>query len=269
VAPANFTWIGDGVDTNWLTTANWQGGVVPGAGNTAIFDDNSSKNAAINTNASVAGLQINTGYKGTVTQGAANTLTVGASNYSQADGTFTGSAAAIAMNGTFTLSGGIFTSTSGTLTSSGNWTVSGGTFTHNSGTVKFFNGSSQTLTVTGSQTFNNLTISGVMHGDTLTIAGGTTLTVNGTLNLAGAFDGIGGVTTVNGGAIVATGNVIQGGLGATGTTTVTISGTGAQTWTSSGGAMPGAVVTVNKASGTLTLGSNVSANTAGQDLTIT
>ncbi len=95
VVPPNFTWIGDGADTNWLTTGNWQGGVVPGGANTAIFDDNSSKNAAINTNANVAGLHIDAGYKGTVTQGAANTVTVGAFNYSQADGTFTGSSAAI------------------------------------------------------------------------------------------------------------------------------------------------------------------------------
>ena len=266
VAPANFTWIGDGVDTNWLTTANWQGGVVPGAANTAIFDGNSSKNAAINTNANVAGLQINTGYKGTVTQGAANTVTVGTSNYSQADGTFTGSSAAIAMNGAFTLSGGTFTSTSGTLTDIGNWTVTGGTFNHNSGTVQFFNAIGQSLTLTGSHALNNVTIGGNFYTNALTIAGGTTLTVNGTLNFAAAYGGSSQPVIFNGGTIAAKGDILQAIWGATGTTAVTISGTGAQTFTGGGAAAYMLPVTINKPSGTLTLAGTIS---TGSDWTYT
>src|SRR5207253_2942401 len=142
------------------------------------------------------------------------------------------------------------------------------TFDPDSSTLQFFNSSCQSLTLTGSQTLNNVTIGGAFHSDTLTIAGGTTLTVAGTLNVQSLGAGF-PVVVVNGGAIAAKGDIIQGTTGATGTTAVTISGTGAQTWTSSGGQIPGAVVTVNKASGTVTLGSNVNVSTAGQNLTLT
>ncbi len=183
--------------------------------------------------------------------------------------TFTGGGAAAWMlpvvinkpSGTLTLAG--------TIATGSDWTYTAGTLDAGTSTLQFFTGANQSLTLTGSQTLNNVTIGGAMWNDTLTIAGGTTLTVNGTLNLAETFQGAFPRMQVNGGAIVATGNFVQADLGATGTTAVTISGTGAQTWTSSGGAIPGSVVTVNKASGTLTLGSNVAVNTAGQDLTIT
>ena len=53
----------------------------------------STANCTINANISVKGISINAGYTGTVTQGAGNTVTVGTSGYSQADGTFSGAAA--------------------------------------------------------------------------------------------------------------------------------------------------------------------------------
>src|SRR5438067_2438975 len=119
--------------------------------------------------------------------------------------------------GSLSVTGGSFTSTSGTLTDIGNWTVIGGTFNHNSGTVQFFNNNTQSLTLTGSHTLNNVTIGGNLYLDTLTIAGGTTLTVNGTLNFAGSFAVCcPGPIAVNSGAIAATGNVIQGTVVATG-----------------------------------------------------
>ena len=52
-----------------------------------MFD---SKNATFDTTDSVAGIDINSGYTGTITQTNGTTITVGTSNYDQATGTFTG-----------------------------------------------------------------------------------------------------------------------------------------------------------------------------------
>jgi hypothetical protein len=58
----------------------------------AVFFDPgySTANCTINANISVKGISINSGYTGTVTQSSGNTVTVGTSGYSQADGTFAG-----------------------------------------------------------------------------------------------------------------------------------------------------------------------------------
>src|SRR3989338_8117204 len=137
---------GDNVGTNandWSTSdpasCNDGGGdasAVPGASDIAVFDADCDSNATIAANWSVAGLPLSSGYTGTTTQSGAFTLTVGSSNFSQADGTFTGGSGTIDINGTYSLTGGTFTSTSGTLSVSSTFTISGSpTFTHNSGTV--------------------------------------------------------------------------------------------------------------------------------------
>src|SRR5207302_8066934 len=119
-AVANFTWIGLGIDTSWLTTGNWQGGVVPGSSDTPIFDGNSSKNSTVVAGfaGTIGNLTINTGYTGTITLG--RSLTINGS-YTQAAGTFTAGSNALTTGG-FTLSGGTFNAPSSTLTVSGDWT---------------------------------------------------------------------------------------------------------------------------------------------------
>ena len=107
---------------------------MPGAGDIATFDGTGNTPCTINTTASVAGVDINSGYTNTITQDAQ--LTVGTSNYDQADGTFTGGSQNIILNEHFVLSGGVFTATSGNMTVDNNWThTAGGTFNHNNGTV--------------------------------------------------------------------------------------------------------------------------------------
>ena len=254
-AGGNFT-----TNANWTTTAGSGSGMnanttAPGASDIATFTGDCTFDAVIASPVSVAGIDMVAGYTGTVTQNAGVTVTMGGSGHVQAGGTFAGGNSAIGINGAFTLNGGIFTSTSGTVTSSGNWSVNGGTFNHNGGTVQFFNGSGQALTLTGSQTLNHVTIGGPWFSDTLTLAGGTTLTVNGTLNLAGSFAS--GQVTVNGGTIVAQGNIVQGSIAARGTTALSIAGTGAQTLTGGGAAASLLPVTINKSAGTLTLAGTI------------
>ena len=130
---------------------------MPGSTDVAIFDGTNSKNALINANANVAGVAMNVGYTGTITQGAGFTLTVGSSSFSQGAGTFQGGTANITLNGGFSLSGGSFTATSATLTVTGDFTHSaGGLFLHNSGTVSFAT-STATVDVAVSEAFYNVT----------------------------------------------------------------------------------------------------------------
>lgn len=114
---ALITWNGGGQTTNWSEAANWTGNVVPGAGDVATFDGTSTKNATIDVSVNVAGIDIRLGYTGTITKAAGVTVTVGASHYTQAAGTFA--------------------ATGGTITVTGNWTVSGGTFAAGTSTVLF------------------------------------------------------------------------------------------------------------------------------------
>ena len=115
-----FGWTGLAGDGNWNTAGNWGTSVVPGAGDVAKFHGAyciaAACNATVNVSISIAGIDIDGAYGGTITQASGKTIAVGASGWSQAGGTFAGSDADINQGGVFTLSGGTFTSTK-----SGNW----------------------------------------------------------------------------------------------------------------------------------------------------
>src|SRR3990170_3098808 len=96
---AIIVWDGGGVTNNWSEAVNWSGDVVPAAADVATFDATSIKNATIDVAINVAGIGINAGYTGTITQAVGITVTVGASNYDQADGSFAGGTASIDVNG--------------------------------------------------------------------------------------------------------------------------------------------------------------------------
>jgi hypothetical protein len=87
----NRTWDGGGgADHNWSNPLNWSGDTIPGSGDIALFDSTSTNDSTIDAGfaGSVAGIQINSGYTGSITQAAGVILTVGSSGYSQATGTF-------------------------------------------------------------------------------------------------------------------------------------------------------------------------------------
>ena len=141
----------------------------------------------------------------------------------------------------------------GTLTLSGNISFASGV-TYTSGTVN--PGTStcyvvNTLTMTGTFSLYNLTISGPTN-ITLTVASGSTITTTNTLDLENGANYI----TISTGTIAAQGNIIDNNSSTSGggTATILINGNGAQTLTSTGiiyqGNLPG--VTINKPSGTLT-----------------
>ena len=243
------TWTGLGPTNNWSDALNWSGNAVPGAADVASFDATSSKNATINAGptTSVLGLTVAAGYAGTISQAAGVALTIGATGFSQAGGTFTGNAAAITVNGPFAISGGAFTSTTGTLSIAGNYThTAGGSFAANGGAVAFITGAA-TIDVNASETFNDLRFT----AGAKTVAAGDTLVANGLLTLtAGSI--VTGTVAAQGDVSVALG--YGGGSG-----TLLISGGGAQTLTdaatSASGNLPNFVI--NKPSGTLTLAGTI------------
>ena len=197
-----FTWTGLGADNNWSTGGNWQGGGAPASGNTAIFNATASKSVTIDTTVNVAGVTIASGYTGTITQGAGQTITVGAGGYSQSGGTFSGGNSAIDANGSFSLGGGAFTNTSGVLSVSGNFTLANGvTFNANSGTLKL----DGDLTYTDNRG-PQVSVGAVVIGsspDTVELASdlvAVSLTINSgdVLNTNGYDLDIGGSVTING-----------------------------------------------------------------------
>ena len=276
---ANLYWVGtDGAATNvasnWKTTdpatcGSGDAGAAPGASDVAIFDPDCDNGAAVTTSFSVLGVSMVSGYTGTVTQNAIS-MTIGASGWTQAGGTFTGnsdgSTATITDSGILTISGGVFTSTNDTLTLSGDLTFSGATFTHNSGSVTF-NSSTSARSHSGTLTLNNATLlaNGGCGASTIAWASGV-LTVDGTLTINNNTTCGGGSVplTLDGpGSISAKGDLAIDGLTATaisfstGSLVITANGTGTQTITgdTNGGGFPS--LTIDKATGTLNLASTI------------
>lgn len=273
VRAAVVTWDGGGADNNWSTAANWSGDVAPGTADLATFDSTSTKNATIDTNINVDGIDINSGYTGTITQSSGKTITVGTTGgagwgFDIAAGTFVGGDSAITMTNnapSFVQSGGTFTSTSGTFQITGNFTRTGGTFNSNNGTVQ---------------------ISAVLAGGTTFTSGGATLynldfNNSGAYSIADNFTVTGTLTNSNTGNIsnpASTQTItLQGNFNKTaassgtfggGNLVLSFSGTSNQTITVSAGTF-GADITVDKSSGTVSLASNLTMGTASQDLTLT
>lgn len=276
---ANKYWIAS-VTANWNSSANWSlssggagGAGVPGAADVANFDGNGSGNCNLNSPVNIAGINVAAAYTGTITQGAALSITVGTSNAVFAGGTFTGSNAAITFNGTsLSFSGTSFTSTSATLTSKGTVSLTGGSFNHNNGTVSL---STNTFSVTGNFTFYNLQLPGNYNTVTLT---GTNMVQNALL-----FNSAGGIVTADLGNLTVKGTSTFSGANAvifktgtlyaegdisvsftgdpysTGNGVISISGTGNQLLSSSTTAGNGILsnITINKSSGVLTLSGNI------------
>ena len=195
---ANVLWIASTAST-WNTVGNWidlSDGTarLPASSDVAVFDTTQHYGSTFGTNANatidapcdVAGISL-ASYTGHVTQTAGMSLTVGASGFSQASGTFTANDS-ILVSDSFSLSGGTLTAppSGKTFAVSGNFAVaSGSTFTHNAGTVTFDASAGTQTFNSGGKPFNAITHSGA---GTLQLVSNT-LTTNSTFtNSAGTFD---------------------------------------------------------------------------------
>jgi hypothetical protein len=145
------------------------------------------------------------------------------------------------------------------ITVRGNWTYTAGTLdvTTNNSTVIFRN----TLTISGTHTLNTVTFAANANY-TYTFTNGTVLTVSGTLTTSGANTvtlntAVAGTSVVNAQGAITINNTAAGGGGTAG---ILINGTGAQAFSSTAASGQGRMpyITIQKASGTLTLSGVIS-----------
>lgn len=266
-----YTWTGAGGNSNFNNAANWSGGAVPGAGNIAKFDCNcgANCNVTLNVAVNVAGINIGSNFTGTITQATGQTVTVGASGFSQIGGTFIGNDADITITGTtgFSLTGGTFTSTSTTLKvgSNDNATMftlgASATFNHNSGTLFITQANCTaasnyyTLSLGADVTVNHL----IVGTDTNNVActgaftlSGSKFIVNGNLTFQRTFAN--GKVLLNGSGIDVKGNISSSNGVLAGSTNVTLIGTGNQTYAGQVTSYFPSLI-INKTSGTVTAAS--------------
>ncbi|HED40350.1 MAG TPA: hypothetical protein ENJ13_07975, partial [Chromatiales bacterium] len=244
------TWDGGGGNTNWNTCANWSLDTCPTAADIATFNATSVKNATITTDPNVDGIDIQAGYTGIISQNTGVTITVGAANFVQASGTFTGGDSAIQTTDLI-INGGSFTATSGTMTVGDDFTISGGTFSHNGGTVTFTGGGNAAFTFDVAPTLNHVIFNRTNRID---ITGTSpTLDIDGNFTLTSATD-------IDGGTILLAGNITTSDTLVTGNSAFTIDGGNTQTIDGSGAnaALPN--LTINKSGGSLTFLNDISIN---------
>jgi hypothetical protein len=151
---AAFTWTGLGADSNWTTAANWSTTVVPGAGNTAIFNNLCTQcDATVNNTLNIGGIRMDVGYVGAITQASGAPVYVGTSGFTQHDGTFIGGNSNIEIEGNFSISGGAYTAPSAEVWMTGSsrtlYIDSNATFVHNNGTIGYGANGIHTLNAPG------------------------------------------------------------------------------------------------------------------------
>jgi hypothetical protein len=213
------------------------------SGDDAIFDGTSIKDCILDDAVSGVAIGVMAGHTGTITQGV---LSMTLTSYTQAGGTFVGGGGDITVE-TFSLSGGSFTSTSGNLTVPINsYAISGGTFSHNGGTVTAYSVAFEWAYFdAGGAVLNNLTIDSqyaTAFASAVDLDGNCVLQAVGQrIELAGYALNVGGNLTITGQYFYGDG-------------TMTFDGAGAQALDCGGHANTYFQnVTVNKASGTLTV----------------
>ncbi len=133
-------WTGLGTTNNWNDALNWSTLAVPGTtattGEDIVFDGTSVKNCIVDIDIDVNTLTVGPGYSGTIDF--QSSLPVINSDYSQ--------------------SSGVVIATTDEFIIGGNFAFSGGTFTHNNGKVSLFVTNGTTTFITGTITFNELSI---------------------------------------------------------------------------------------------------------------
>ena len=133
-----------GAPGNWTDTSNWSassggaGGVsIPIVDTTAIFDSNGLGTCTIDASVWIDGLQLSTGFTGTLSQNS-NEMLIGDGGASFLDGTFQGGGDDIQVEGDLVVGGScLFTSTDTTLgfDSTFLYSPTTGSFLHNNGLV--------------------------------------------------------------------------------------------------------------------------------------
>ena len=141
------------------------------------------------------------------------------------------------------------------------WTYTGGTVDAGTSVIVFNAGSYDQAVNSGAMAFNDVIINKAADKD-VTITG--TMDINGDLTITS-------VKIIGGGNIAVAGNLTSTDSVVDGIATITLDGSGAQTIDTNGGDLSDGIFTINKASGTAQLISNMTSalDGAGQDFAIT
>ncbi|MGB8647832.1 MAG: hypothetical protein WCF84_21540 [Anaerolineae bacterium] len=226
-------WGGGGSTNNWSEAGNWLPSGAPSTTDQATFNSTSVKNATVDVNPNVYGVNIATGYTGIISLGA-NTLTA-SKTYTQTTGTFNAG--------------------SGTLNVGADMAVTGGTFTQGTSTVTLNGSTAQKLTAPPA--FNNLTIN---NASGVTLQTNATA-VNGTLTLSNGALANGALLTMGNGATISRGSGSLGAAPTFGTSVNLVYTAGVTT----GVEVPASTtvlnnLTINASAATVTLGGNPTVN---------
>ncbi|MBX7147565.1 hypothetical protein K1X76_00645 [bacterium] len=244
-AAATCYWVGAS-SGNWGNAASWSsssggagstcdGGVAPGSDDIATFTSANTNNPNLNASVNVKGIDIRSGYTGTITQPISTSITVGTSGWQQADGVFSGhTSGTVSIGGTSAISGGTFTPAATTSFTGGTGlTISGGTIT----TGKTIT-TTKSITISGSPVLTGAIITlngGATTSQTITCSGSlnSSTNINPTINISGGANSqtttLGNGCTLYQNAISTSGSIIINGImdqsGAWSSNDVTINGT--------------------------------------------
>lgn len=238
-------WTGLGGNNLWNNGANWTLGI-PTAAHVATFNSiciGLSCNVSIPTVVSVAGIDIQSSYTGTISQGN-TTVTVGSSGFVMEAGAYNAGSGTLTTQA-FNLSGGTFTASSGTTNVNGNFSHSGGTWNHNGGTV-IFQGNTA-ASISSAADFNNVSMA--KSGGTPNVTLSNNLTTVGTLALSS------GSVFTTGGILIAKGPATLNNC-VSNSAILKLAGSTSQTLTGNAGCKIGSIE-IASTGGTVTLAGNI------------
>ncbi|EMI57701.1 LamG-like jellyroll fold domain-containing protein, partial [Rhodopirellula sallentina] len=287
-----FVWDGGGATNDWTDADNWNHDLVPEADDIVVFDATSTKDSTLDAAfaGAISEIQVNSGYTGTLTL---DRTLANSGDLTVADGTVDTNGQALDMDGVVNVSGGTLTIDGSVINLADDFIHSGGTLNANGSTLYFDGTGDRSLQTSaqidnieidhvGTLTFlSDLSFAGdFTHsqgtvdfgGHEVSVAGTTSQTIDAsgltfddfefnnsnTVTIIGGIDVDGDLTytnavTINGAGVTAAGNITTIDSVWSGTSVLTIDGTGAQTISTSGGAGELGNLVINKASGTVQL----------------
>ena len=144
-------WDGGGLTNNWSDPNNWSGDTVPSSSDDVVFDSTSSKDAIVDTSASINRINVNTGYTGTISIADGMSLSTSGGDSSQSDGTINVGNGTLSFGSTFSfvLNGGTINAGNGTVSAFFFFTMNGGTFNGANSTFPSISLAGPVITVNG------------------------------------------------------------------------------------------------------------------------
>ncbi len=185
--PATFTWTG-ATDTKWNTISNWSPAILPGVSDTVLIRKTGTNNLSLEVSVTVGAITIDTfstlslNTQTLTTKG--NMVVNGTLNGNTGNTIFAGNTAVSGVGNlnlsNITINSGFTFTTAAPINVSGNW-VNNGTLVQGTQAINFNGTTNQSITRTGGESMNNLTISNTSANVTYTVP--LTISNNGTVTI--------------------------------------------------------------------------------------